>query len=646
MRLIYTLLLSVAVSLGFAADGDTIIVKCHEDVVIQTDPSKGFTDYPAWAEFPDVNTDYYKVYAYLTFECAPGLRCGEWDYLNYIRLGRVGGVNGQDYNWELARYITPYGFYWEDGDGWKHGWYMDFTDYATLLRDSVEIVYRHTGYEARNDRGWKINLSFHIVEGKPVREPLNITRLWNGSFQYGNANAPIEDNLQEQTVTLGANTESATLKIIQTGHGADNTQNCAEFCPKERTVRWDGTVVEKRDIWRDCGYNSLYPQAGTWLYDRTDWCPGAPVVPSDYHFFNLTGGSTHTMDIDMEAHSATSGFGRYVFSTYLIEYGAPNYQHDVELLSVIAPSEEYQHLRYNPICDNPIIVIKNNGAQNLTSLDIDFGPPGSTTRSESWSGDLAFGEIDTVYLTTPIWWGGGADALTFALRNPNGQTDEFDHNNRKTVPVNAPPMLGEQPIIFLVTNKAASENYYYVRDLSNDSIIHVGDNLQNSTLYRDTMPKLRLGGCYQFEFYDDGPPPASFPLNEDGLGWWANSNDGSGILRILSGGGNVNFGVDFGEKIIYQFRAGWPLGVDDHQQDQRVEVYPNPTQGHLYIDYALQGDNIQLEVMNLNGQLVVQQHGLAQQDVLSLDLSDHAKGMYVVRLQSDRGAIVKKVLYQ
>lgn len=645
MKIFYTVLFALFIQMGFAAEGDTLVVKCHEDVVIQTDPSKGFTDYPAWATFPDVNTDYYKVYAYLTFECAPGLRCGEWDYLNYIRLGRVGGQSGQDYGWELARYITPYGFYWQDGDDWKHGWYMDFTDYATLLRDSVEIIYRHTGYESRNDRGWKINLSFHIIEGKPVREPLAITPLWNGSFRFGDANNPIENNLQEQSVTLGSATESATLKIIQTGHGADNTESCAEFCPKERTVRWDGTVVEKRDIWRDCGYNSLYPQAGTWLYDRTDWCPGAPVVPSDYHFFNLTGGSTHTMDIDMEAYNASGGFGNYVFTSYLVEYGAPNYTNDAELLTVIAPSEEFQHLRYNPICDNPIVVIKNNGAQPLTSLDINFGVPGISYRTEQWTGNLAFGEIDTVYLTTPIWWGSGADKLQFTIGAPNGAEDEFPHNNTKVVPVTAPETLGEQPIIFLVTNKAASENYYYVRDLSNDSIIHRGENLTNSTLYRDTMPRLRMGGCYQFEFYDDGPPPANYALNEDGLGWWANSNDGSGILRLISTQGTVNFGVDFGEKIIYQFRASWPLGVEESPAATHLNIYPNPSQGLLYVDYVVNGQQNSISLLNMSGQVVWQQAGLAAQDVLQVDLRNQAKGMYLLRLQTENGTSVKKVMY-
>lgn len=628
-----------------AADGDTIVVKAHEDVVIQTNPAIGHTEYPVWAEFPDVNTDYYQVYAYLTFECAPGLRCGEWDYINYIKLGRVGGKQGTNYNWELARYITPYGFYWQDGEGWKHGWYMDMTDYASLLRDSVEIIYRHTGYEARNDRGWKINLTFYIVEGKPIREPLHIQPLWNGSFSYGNPNNPIDNNLQPKTVTLQPNTKSATVKVIQSGHGFDNNQGCAEFCPKERTISWDNKVVDQRLIWRECSFNSLFPQAGTWVYDRTNWCPGAPVVAHNIHQFNLTGGSSHTIDMNMEPYTANGNPGNYVFTSYLVEYGAPNYQHDVALHAVMAPSEDYQHLRYNPICDNPIIVIQNNGAQPLTALDIEFGVPNTVQRMESWSGNLAFGEKDTIYLSTPIWWGQGADQLQFNLKNPNGQSDEFAHNNTKTVPVTMPPTYGNQLIVFLLTNKAASENFYYIRDLSNDSIIYSKDNMQNSTLYRDTV-MLEDGHCYQFEFYDTGTPPAGVPfLNEDGLGWWANPDDGSGSLRFFHNGGpSVQFGIDFGQKIIHQFRAGWPLGTDQQADASAFEVFPNPTQGAVTVHWEMTGTPQFVSIYNMAGAQVYSQTTPSARGQMQVDVQHLSAGLYMVHLVDQHGAVHQQKL--
>ena len=65
---------------------DTIKVNTHNKVVIKTNPSVGHTYYSSWGTFPAKDVSYRKVYMYLEFGCAPGLRCGEWDYLNHIYI--------------------------------------------------------------------------------------------------------------------------------------------------------------------------------------------------------------------------------------------------------------------------------------------------------------------------------------------------------------------------------------------------------------------------------------------------------------------------------------------------------------------------------------------------------------------------------
>ena len=87
MRILFILLLGVTSTIG----AQVSTVQTHKDVVIQTEPSRGFTNYSGWGVFPTEGKTYSKVTATLTFECAPGLRCGEWDYLNYIYLGKRRG---------------------------------------------------------------------------------------------------------------------------------------------------------------------------------------------------------------------------------------------------------------------------------------------------------------------------------------------------------------------------------------------------------------------------------------------------------------------------------------------------------------------------------------------------------------------------
>lgn len=649
MRSILTALLFFTCIMSFASAGDTLVFPAHEDVVIKTNPGVGHTDYPEWVEFPSDGTPVYKLYAYLTFECAPGLRCGEWDYINYIRLGRTGGVNGQNLNWEIARYITPYGFYWDSGMNWKHGWYFDLTGFESLLRDSVEIIYRHTGYEANNDRGWKINLTFFAIEGDPPRDIVHIDRLWNGSFPYGNLSNPITNFLTDQSVTLQPGTDNATLKIIQSGHGMDQPQNCAEFCPKWRNVRFDGTSVHYRTIWKECGFNSLFPQAGTWLYDRTNWCPGEPVHPDDIHILGLTGGNTHNFGIQMEPYTSSGNTGNFVFSTFLIEYGQARYQHDVSLEMVMAPSRDYEHLRINPICGRPVVVIKNNGQQPLTSLTFEYGVPGHAKSTFQWSGNLPFLGLDTLELETPIIWGATNAGLDIELKSPNGQADEFPHNNRTWVPVDVPPVLPNDFIIFMFTNQAASENYYYIRDMETGLLVHEKNNFSNATFYRDTISGLQAAKCYRFEFYDDGPPPVSYPLNKDGLAWWANPNDGSGWLRLLNNmGGQVHqFHPDFGAKHYYQFTVDFPLATESaNDVGTYLDIAPNPSSGLFQVGYYRHQVPVHLTVLNLNGQVVWSQGLTERGATVDVDLSHLPKGIYLLQLAGPDELEVKRIAVQ
>ncbi|RYE26143.1 MAG: T9SS type A sorting domain-containing protein [Sphingobacteriales bacterium] len=647
--LLFFVLLQFMYLKGFSATGDTIKVKAHENVLIQTDPGVGQTFYPVWAEFPAAATKYYKVYANLTFQCPIGMTCGEWDYINDISIRRKGGKNGDTVGWEIARFITPYGL--QFSSTWKHGWYYDMTDFAPLLHDSVEIVYRHSGYEAQNGRGWVVNLNFYCVEGTPPLPVNKIDTMWHGSFAYGSTTDPIENHLDLRNVTLEPGTKAVDLKIIQTGHGMDAPSNCVEFCPKQRTIKFDGSQAEKKYIWRECGFNSLFPQAGTWLYDRTNWCPGESVREDNLLFKGLAGGSTHSFDFDMDPYTSNSNTGNWVISSYLAQYNEPTYTNDASLEAVIAPSKEYEFLRYNPICGKPIIVIRNNGKNNLKSAEINYGLKGAAKATFNWVGDLALGQNDTVELTTPMAWQGGGNEFEVEVTKPNGAADEFIYTDRTVVPFNATDVINDNKVVITFkSNKAATENYYRLRDAVTGNIVYEKNNFANSTVYRDTV-MLTPGQCYAFEFFDDGPSPSTVPdLNKDGLNWWANAADGSGYIRLQTSTGSIfkNFNADFGTKILYQFTAMFPVSVGDvAPKATRVDVYPNPSNGEFAIDYELQSQHSNVDVYSITGAKVYSQALSSYSGSFSIDLSSQAKGIYMIKITSaDKAAVLRKVVLQ
>jgi|694.fasta_scaffold04217_16 hypothetical protein len=640
---VLALLLAVSTQL-FAEWGDTTIVRTHEKVLIQTDPSRGYTDYPMWGQFPAQGKSFYKVYAELTFQCPPGMNCGEWDYLNFITLGKRHGAKKDTLNWEIMRMITPYGL--QFSQTWKHTWRMDITDFASLLHDSAEIIYQHTGYEARNGRGWLVTLDFVMIEGPQIRPVHDIKLLYRASVPYGDdtlfdARTPVVN------YTTGPKTTEVRYKIIQSGHGMDQPQNCAEFCPKYREIIHDNTPMDRTYVWRNnCGENPVFPQGGTWIYDRSNWCPGAEV--EEYNLdIPVAANSQHSFDLDMESYIRTGGGSNYMIAGYIVEYGPNNWKLDASLEDIIRPSSDIRHLRLNPSCAEPRITIRNNGTELITSALIEYGWEGYEMKRYAWAGYLIFGRKISFDLP---WLNQEAPAGTRFIARivwANNRNDEYSGNNTiASIPSGLAPVLPGNFVVVLRTNNAASENYWTLRS-ADGTVIRKRENLTNNTSYRDTLSL--APGCYRLELMDDGTPPAQYALNEDGLGWWANTFDGTGLFQLRNPNGNTvikTFAPDFGTGIWYQFTVG-TLQAPPTVTPQ-ISLYPNPVQHDMIIDLGSNrtGD-LSIQLFNNIGKKVIDETRSGSMDALQyLNIETLSPGTYTVRISLGDEIINSKIIIQ
>ncbi|MDI1234748.1 MAG: peptide-N-glycosidase F-related protein [bacterium] len=634
----------------FASKGDTTRVITHSKVVIKTNPSIGSTTYPAWGVFPADSIKYRKVYLYMEFGCAPGLNCGEWDYINSIYLGRKGGVKCDSLYYELSRFITPYGNQWNAASNWKHGWYYDLTDYAFLLHDSLEIIYKHTGYEANNDRGWTVTLDFKCIEGTPVLEPKGVTRFFEVSAPYGNINSPFKNALPDKNFTVKSGADMVRFKTIQTGHGFNTTENCSEFCDKVRTISIDNNTTNSRHVWRsDCGLNSLYPQAGTWLYDRAGWCPGAPVKPADFDL-KLSENSQHTYSLNMEDYTNTAGSSaNYYISAYAMYFKDNRKVIDAAIDDILAPSSHLDYLRLNPECGAPIIRIKNMGTETIRKIYFEYGKLGGKIQYIEVQCNIPSMQDSAVNLEAIYDWSGPGNTFYAKILKVNNQTDENDENNVMYSKITNTVTWPNKIIVVLSTNNAASENYYRITD-SKGNIVKFKDNLVNNKVYRDTV-QLENNICYKFELFDDGPGPANNPLNKDGLSWWANSTDGNGSIVIRNGITNAvlkNFGADFGTKIMHNFYTTFSMDVPSvfNQGDApiQIRVFPNPSDAitNFSIDY-INNVTSQIAIFDAAGKQVFMKEVSAL--FTAFNLEQLSSGMYsIVVTQGDQVSTQKFIV--
>ena len=639
---------------------DTTIVVSHQDITIQTNPSIGFTTYPMWAKFPTSSVQYRKVLMQLNFECAPGMKCGEWDYVNSVILGRVGAVASTPMNYEIARLITPFGFNWNSSMNWQHTWYYDVTDFAMLLHDSVEVIYKHTGYEANNDRGWKINLKFICIKGTPACEPVAITKLWDGTYVYGDINDSIEHHLTPVNVNLNSMTNWARFKAINTGHGSDSADGCLEYCRKYRQVKWDGDMVSQKDIWRnDCGSNAVYPQSNTWIYDRGGWCPGSPVRYDDVDIPNLTGGSSHSIDMDMEPYTAYKDHGNLYTNAFLIEYKTAVNANDVSIENIMSPSSEPEFKRLNPICGNPVIVIRNNGNAPLATAKIEYGIDGGNLVSYDWKGDLKTFEYDTVTLTTPVNWTGSSGKFVVTIKDPNGQADAYIDDNTMSSDFAGATTYPDKIIIHFMTNNDASENSYKIVNISTGQVHFSKNNFSNQTLYLDTI-NLSPGACYQFYFSDEGKSTRSGGVNTDGLQFLSFYDllEGTGTLKIKNANNGATLkditalnagpfglsGGNFGAFYSLNFMSVFGLSTPNVEPITSVEVFPNPASDKLYVNYTTSGGQGSIQLLDLKGRVLHTEPIAKLSGTAMIKMETLVPGVYVVKVTTGNESHIEKVV--
>lgn len=460
-------------------------------------------------------------------------------------------------SYEIMRYITPYGNGLDLGDGFT--WKIDMTDFLPLLHGKV-FLYAPHGKNWDNPTSQNVysdlELTFDFIKGTPQREIKRVEKMWTSRPQY---NSNFEDYFQPMNYQLLDGEFGAVLKVIQSGHGFGASEdNCAEFCNKEANVKVDGQQIYTRDIWRECGDNPLYPQGGTWLSDRSNWCPGEDVPYHDYDLSEiLVDGEIHSVDYSMEDYefvrNSDGTAPNYKVATFMITYGDYNFETDAAIREILAPSNADQFLRINPSAGSPKIMIENNGQNQITSVKFKYGIKGLVEQEYLWEANLEKLEqviIDLPYLELEKAWEGVGEFFV-EITEVNGAADEYSDNNYGFSFVESPPTFYNQLEIEIKTNNYndlnASSPYTFLLQLADGTVLERANSTQNNQTY--SLELTPQEGCHIFELEN---------LFGYGLGYWVLAQQAglkAGSLKLIErdGDNEVRFNPDFGNKIHYQF---------------------------------------------------------------------------------------------
>ncbi|EMQ94742.1 hypothetical protein D778_00382 [Xanthomarina gelatinilytica] len=112
---------------------------------------------------------------------------------------------------------------------------------------------------------------------------------------------------------------------------------------------------------------------------------------------------------------------------------------------------------------------------------------------------------------------------------------------------------------------------------------------------------------------------------------YAVTNDTSGAW-VLSSGDPLIDGT-------YTFEGTCLLSVDDFSLENNISIFPNPVQNELNIQLHNSITVKQVNVYSITGQVV-----LKAQNARKLDVSDLSPGVYLMKIETDRGDVTRKII--
>lgn len=649
----------LAVFCGFLVSAQS----SDDSVVVATDQMMldYFGNFDNTMTFPDGSESYRQIIMTVKlgqYNCPAGTQyCHQWDYTAQIQLLK------NDRVYELGRFMTPFATSgWQRfGSAWEQPYVYDVSDFYPLLQGESEIRLRYDGYSG----GFTAIIEFEFISGIPENEVLGIDTAFQVTHATYGGSGNFNDNFPTFTANPPEGTERVGMQVLVSGHGQDDTDGCCEFTSKYYDFKVDGAQQDRIDLWRaDCGENDLYPQGGTWIFDRANWCPGAKVEPI-YHSFDVTAGNSYDIDIAFQNYTGSGNLGSYIFNGVVFYYGAKNKNLDAALSDIVAPTNDPNHFRANPSGSIPIVKVKNTGDSEITSLTFDYHVGNYASDTYTWSGNIEPGVEARIELpeynalTSLSLQGLGIDSqFNISITEVNGQEDDDASNNAGSSTFKPAPKWPSTIKLNLKTGSKIDGQYLYnsgpsdiswtITDMHGNVIASKTDALVK-TQYEDTVT-LPEEGFYKLTIANE---------NCFGLNWWywqqvVGASYTAGFFKVLNENGTnlpmndyVYNGTphdDWGCSYTQYFSSeGGTVSVDKVNQ-MSVKVFPNPTADYINVDLP---ENLvgpfKVTLTDLNGRIVTQ--SVQKVDSIQLPVSQFESGMYMLMLEdAENNKFTEKVL--
>ena len=90
-----------------------------------------------------------------------------------------------------------------------------------------------------------------------------------------------------------------------------------------------------------------------------------------------------------------------------------------------------------------------------------------------------------------------------------------------------------------------------------------------------------------------------------------------------------------------------PIGIKGNKEkEELIKVWPNPTSGVLSINTQDIKGQVKISIVNAVGEEIKKQHKELENNLYELDVSDLPEGIYLLRIETEKGIMTKKVVVE
>jgi hypothetical protein len=278
------------------------------------------------------------------------------------------------------------------------------------------------------------------------------------------------------------------------------------------------------------------------------------------------------------------------------------------------------------ICEDaisPIILIKNRGSDNLSSLTINYEINNEGVQSYNWTGDIAFGESEEVTLSEVVYTPISTNTLDITLTSPNGNDDDDNSNNSSSVSFDK--SIESSTITNLEINPGGSFGLPWEVLNSAGTVIYSG-TASGSNIVNESFA-LNINECYSFHItstYGNGIP---------GDGYFALKN--SDNVEIYHGSGD-----SFIDEAIVPYKISSVTSINEDILPFRI--YPNPVISSLFINNQTDLQLKKIEITDIAGKIIYTKDNNFNY-LISINTEKYKSGIYFVNIYSDNNIITKKI---